>query len=351
MTRYLYLVRHGRVFYEGNIKRCVGRSDIDLDDIGRQQAEDLAGYFKDKQLEKIYCSPLKRAKDTAMILARGQDVEIMDDLIEIDLGEWENKALKELHKDLESEPQYGEKRIDAFQRFQKAIDHIIQITTGDIVVVSHSTMNCLYLAHLLHIPLETSRLLPQPFGCFNRIEINDQQFHVLDIGIMPQMYPDEKKCYEIFSHFHTPKQVIEHCQKVTQLAMQMTDKLNKQGYHLDEKLVYSAALLHDVVRYKKNHAIEGYYALLKEGYPKVAEVICYHHDLTDKLMNQINEITVVYLADKYIQGTQFVSLKDRFEKSLSKCLNNQEAYLAHQRRYLQALTVEKKILGVIKSID
>lgn len=345
--RYLYLVRHGRVAYEGNVKRCIGRTEVDLDEIGRQQAKDLGAYFADKAIERIYCSPLKRTQETAALLANGREVIVHPGLIEMDMGEWENLPLKEIHKDLESEPQSGEKRNDAFKRFNQAIKDILKTTSGHIIIVSHSAMNCLYLSNILGVPLEKSRLLPQPFGCLNRIEINENQYKVLDVGIMPDTYPNEKKCYQIFSHFHTPEPVIAHCQKVTEVALSLAQQLIEKGYQLNQELVYSAALLHDVVRYKKRHDLEGYRALLREGYPQVAHVIRYHHQLDDDMVDRIDETTVVYLADKYVQGTQVVSIAKRFEKSLAKCQGNNEAMQAHQKKYQQALHVEKRILDAI----
>lgn len=86
----LYLVRHGQTPWN-KIHRNQGRSDIPLNEYGRELAV-LTG----KGLEKIcfdYCitSPLKRAKETAMLILKGKNIPILEDdrLIEISFGDYE----------------------------------------------------------------------------------------------------------------------------------------------------------------------------------------------------------------------------------------------------------------------
>ncbi len=348
--RYLYMVRHGRIAYEGNIKRCIGRTDVALDEIGRSQSRDLRIYFKDKNIKHIYSSPLQRCVDTALLLSNGQNVMIDEQLIEIDMGEWENLPLKDIHKDKYMEPRNGEGRINAFNRFSKAIDKIIQSTTGNIVLVTHAGLNCYYLASLLNISIEDSRILPQPFGCINKLAIHDCTIEPLSVGIMPFPYPNKEKCYQIFEHCHTPENVIDHSIKVCEIALDIAEKLNKHGYSLNLDLIYSASLLHDIMRAERKHDEKGYKILIREGYPQVAEIVKYHHNLNDDMVKHINEITVVYLADKYIQGAKFVTVDERFNKSLEKCKDD-EAKKAHQRRYDEAKLVERNILNIIGSSD
>ena len=152
--RNLYLVRHGMVAFPGGVKRCIGRTDLFLDDTGRRQ--DL----------QVFCSPLARARETALILSRGRlPVQVVDGLAELDMGEWENCPMSELKKDLESEPANGEGRESGLKRFRETIDGILESTEEDIVCVAHAGVNCCYLADLLGSPLNTSRALAQPYGC------------------------------------------------------------------------------------------------------------------------------------------------------------------------------------------
>ncbi len=71
----LVLVRHGRTAWnrEG---RLVGRSDVDLDDVGRAQAHRVGARLG--HVAELRTSPLRRARETAELLATGQ-VPVVDE--------------------------------------------------------------------------------------------------------------------------------------------------------------------------------------------------------------------------------------------------------------------------------
>lgn len=93
-TRFI-IFRHGQT--DWNIEhRLMGKRDISLNDVGKEQAEKLALRFITEQINVFYCSPLKRAKETANIVAgkHGKQAIIMNDLIEMNLGKFEGKTKK-----------------------------------------------------------------------------------------------------------------------------------------------------------------------------------------------------------------------------------------------------------------
>jgi hypothetical protein len=62
-----WFLRHGES--EGNNARLLqGRADYPLSEAGRQQARRVAGWFADKGIRAVLCSPLARAAETARIL-------------------------------------------------------------------------------------------------------------------------------------------------------------------------------------------------------------------------------------------------------------------------------------------
>ena len=338
--RTIYLVRHGKVEFPQGGTRCIGRTDVTLSEAGRCQARDLALYFRDKPVEAVYASPLSRALETASLLAAGRiPVRVETDLLELDMGEWENVPLSCIKKTLESEPVFGEGRIRGLERFLGAVERILAQTAGDLVIVAHAGINCCFLAHILGSPLETSRALIQPYGGISKIQIADHGgMRVETLGIKPFYSPCDRECREIWEHYQTPEPVRRHCLAVTGKAVALASALRLAGCPLDLGIVRSAAMLHDVARRRPEHALAGARILMKEGYPLVANVIRQHHDLD---VEQMDEAAVVFLADKWIQGEREVSLEERFGKSLEKCLGNSEAMAAHGRRYRQALTVEE----------
>ena len=65
----LILARHGETMWNAE-KVFRGRADVSLNEIGTRQAELLGKYLGNWSLEAIYSSPVKRALDTASIIAR-----------------------------------------------------------------------------------------------------------------------------------------------------------------------------------------------------------------------------------------------------------------------------------------
>ena len=86
----LYLIRHGQT--DQNKKKCLqGRSDIELNDYGRELAVKTAEGLQEVKIDMIFTSPLKRAAETAEIIRRGRDIPLMEEegLLEISFGVYE----------------------------------------------------------------------------------------------------------------------------------------------------------------------------------------------------------------------------------------------------------------------
>lgn len=86
----IYLIRHGETDYNKG-KRLQGTVDIPLNEKGIELAKKTAEGMKDIRFDRIYTSPLIRAKKTAEILRGNRKVEIIptDGLREISFGDYE----------------------------------------------------------------------------------------------------------------------------------------------------------------------------------------------------------------------------------------------------------------------
>ncbi len=97
MTR-LHLVRHGQV--ENPEKVVYGRQlGWHLSARGRKEAEAVARHLADRPLQRVYTSPLERAKETAEIVAAAWrcPAEARDDLLESQLcAPWEGLSWREV---------------------------------------------------------------------------------------------------------------------------------------------------------------------------------------------------------------------------------------------------------------
>lgn len=88
----MILVRHGQT--EWNIEqRYQGQQDTELTDFGREQMKMASRQLDGETIDQIMTSPLKRAKESAEIVARACSLEVQVDfrLAEMDLGSWEGK--------------------------------------------------------------------------------------------------------------------------------------------------------------------------------------------------------------------------------------------------------------------
>ena len=92
----IYLIRHGVT--EQNKKRCLqGRSDIELNEYGRELARKTEEGLEKVKFDLIFSSPLKRAAETAEIIRGDREIPIIPEerLIEISFGDYEGLSFGE----------------------------------------------------------------------------------------------------------------------------------------------------------------------------------------------------------------------------------------------------------------
>lgn len=96
VTRFI-VVRHCQS--EGNAEaRFQGRTEAAVSELGKKQAELVALRFRNEQIDALYTSPLTRARYTAERINQYHrlPLQLCDALVEIDVGELENKPLREI---------------------------------------------------------------------------------------------------------------------------------------------------------------------------------------------------------------------------------------------------------------
>ena len=98
----LYMMRHGQT--DWNKKHLFqGRTDIPLNENGRYVAELTREGMKEIPFDIAFCSPLCRAKETAEIILRGRDIELIEDerIIEMGFGPYEATDMRSLDECME----------------------------------------------------------------------------------------------------------------------------------------------------------------------------------------------------------------------------------------------------------
>lgn len=95
----LYIIRHGKTIWNAE-KRLQGRTDIELNQEGKEKAVTLGKKLKDIPFDLIYSSPLKRAFTTASLIKGERNIKIITDerLTELCFGEQEGKDFSEWQK-------------------------------------------------------------------------------------------------------------------------------------------------------------------------------------------------------------------------------------------------------------
>ena len=99
----IHLIRHGLT--EGNLKQqYIGSTDLPLAAAGVTELQRLKGEVDYPRVDAVYSSPMLRAKQSAAILYPNKEVKTIDNLREIDFGDFEGKTANEL----ELLPSYAE---------------------------------------------------------------------------------------------------------------------------------------------------------------------------------------------------------------------------------------------------
>jgi len=93
----VYLARHGQTAYNLE-RRFQGQQPVPLDETGRKQAVELAERAADHGFSALWSSPLRRARETADVVAERIGLAPREDarLMETDAGEWTNLLFGEV---------------------------------------------------------------------------------------------------------------------------------------------------------------------------------------------------------------------------------------------------------------
>ncbi|MEE1161470.1 MAG: histidine phosphatase family protein [Acutalibacteraceae bacterium] len=159
----IYMVRHCEAM--GNVMRLFqGSSDFDISETGEKQLEYLKNRFKDIKLDKVYTSPLIRARKTALAVIGDRSLEPIDEkgLIELDGGIVEGKPFKETFNSIpgladawdnhpeDFAPEGGEKMRDAYERIWNTVKKIAAENKGKAVAcTTHGGVTRCLLCRLL----------------------------------------------------------------------------------------------------------------------------------------------------------------------------------------------------------
>lgn len=186
----LFLCRHGQTEFN-RLHKFQGRGvNTSLNATGRDQAQQLASAMRSVPLCAVYSSTLRRARETAAIVAQLHPKlafqEQFQDLEEMSFGVFEGNdhalfddQVQAIHDrwhagDFEARFPSGENPLEVVARGVARLRAlVVAAAPGDhVLVVTHGRFNKVVLAQMLHGELHTMHQLTQDNTCINVVDFD-----------------------------------------------------------------------------------------------------------------------------------------------------------------------------------
>ena len=195
----IFLMRHGETAWNQE-KRVMGRLEIPLSRKGIAQGKRIARLLPDLEIRVIYTSPLRRALETARILAKEchKSVKINPNLTEVAFGRWQGYRFDDLIKDeayhrflrspLRAAVPGGETIVDVQRRGLRAIRRAIrEYPKGRLLFVSHGDIIRAILCHYLKLPLQEFRRLRIDNSSLSAFEVDGSWAEIKYMNFVPDV--------------------------------------------------------------------------------------------------------------------------------------------------------------------
>jgi broad specificity phosphatase PhoE len=187
MALRLVLIRHGETDWNRE-RRYQGHRDTPLSETGRAQADAAARTLAGERLHAVWSSPLRRARETAAVIAapQGLEVQVNDAFGEMRFGEWEGLTVDEvgarfpaLHRAWLLTPHLvalpgGETLEEVRGRALKGLEGLRAAHDGGTVcLVSHGVTSRILILEALGLGLERIWSLQVSFTGISELEFRD----------------------------------------------------------------------------------------------------------------------------------------------------------------------------------
>lgn len=160
--------------------------------------------------------------------------------------------------------------------------------------------------------------------------------------------PTEAECSAIMNEIHPmPPTVRSHCLKVAAVAMVIGSRLQQRGQEIDLAMIRAAALLHDLAKGMPDHDKEAGRMLQDMGFGKVGDLVADHTDLRNADSPTSLEAEIVYLADKFVDDDNVVSLDKRYRTNDRRFAVTPEIEADILQRKARALGVKQKVEQIL----
>ena len=196
MTTTVLLVRHGQT--DSNVKGIfMGRSAENINETGHIQAHKLSERLAGSPIAVIYASPLRRTRTTAAILAapHSLELELVDDLIEIQTGDWRglngdeiSRKWPELWRQSRIDPSdfampNGESFKQVTERAVRAYEMIVAQNQGkQAAIITHDIVVRVIVAHILGTSNSIYRRFEIGNASLSRVVLTDDKTRLVTLN-------------------------------------------------------------------------------------------------------------------------------------------------------------------------
>lgn len=182
----IVLIRHGET--DWNVDgRYQGQADPPLNEKGYKQAELLVEKLRVFEFDILYTSPLKRAKQTAKVIAENYSLPIVDEprFMEINQGEWQTQLradIKRTYPELFSKwetkpwevtPPNGEHLLEVKERVLAGLNDVLMMHPQKMIgIVTHRIPIALIKMKYQNLDPDIVRTIQLPNTYFEEIKID-----------------------------------------------------------------------------------------------------------------------------------------------------------------------------------
>ncbi len=167
----LILIRHGETEWSRD-KKHTGLTDVPLTPKGREQGLLVGARLGQVDFARVLTSPLVRAKDTCEMAGLIERAEIVDDLVELDYGEYEGRTTAEIR---EERPGWeiwrdGCPGGESLEAAARRVDRVLEdLPDGDVAVFAHGHILRVLAARWIGLGPEYGGAFPLETGALCRL--------------------------------------------------------------------------------------------------------------------------------------------------------------------------------------
>lgn len=197
------------------------------------------------------------------------------------------------------------------------------------------------LAGLLAYHTKNTSYLPVPdSGMLQDMDTPEDYQKLCELQKLHQV-PSTQECYALWNAEKLPSHIRKHSMAVTDVARTILAQL-PDTTSLFEQTVLSGTMLHDIAKGSPKHASKGAAIVSEYGFPKLASCIATHSHLQVSA-GAVTPEELVFLADKFIEGTTICSLEQRYEEKMACYASSPEVVDAIQLKLYQAQAILHKV--------